>query len=62
MDFHAARLVGAVARSTASHTVVGELTLELTVDWSSLFRAGQRLTAQFHKGAAHVETAVVLPA
>ena len=60
MDFHAARLVGAVARSTGSHTVVGELTMELTVDWSSLFRAGQRLTVQFHKGAAHVETALVL--
>jgi enterobactin synthetase component D len=62
MDFHAARLVGAAAHATASHTVVGQLTLELAVDWSSSFRAGQRLTVQFHKGTAHVETAAVLPA
>lgn len=62
MDFHAARLVDAVARSTEAHAVVGELTLELAVDWSSRFRAGQRLTAQFHKGATHVETAVLLTA
>ena len=62
MDFHAARLVGAAARPVASRTVAGELTLELAVDWSSSFRAGQCLTVQFHKGAAHVETAAVLPA
>jgi enterobactin synthetase component D len=62
MDFHAARLVDIAASSTESDAVVGELTLELAVDWSSLFRSGQRLTAQFHKGAAHVETAVLLPA
>jgi enterobactin synthetase component D len=62
MDFHAARLVGAVARTSQSQAVAGELTLELAVDWSPLFRAGQRLTAQFYKGAAHVETAVVLSA
>lgn len=60
MDFHAARLVGATVRSSAEQTLAGELTLELAVDWSSTWRAGQRLTAQFHKGAAHVETAVVL--
>ena len=62
MDFHAARLVSAKVRSSLPHTLAGELTLELAVDWSSMFRAGQRLSAQFHKGAAHVETAVVLPA
>jgi enterobactin synthetase component D len=56
MDLHAASVVGAgvVANGTA-----GELTLELSVDWTESFRAGQRFTALFHKGEVHVETAVL---
>lgn len=60
MDFHAARLVAAETRATDVHTVSGELTLELAVDWSGEFGVGQRFTALFHKGPTHVETAVLL--
>jgi enterobactin synthetase component D len=62
MDLHAATIVAGVASHTAEGQVAGELTLELAVDWSGAFRAGQRFTAVFHKSAEHVETAVVLRA
>jgi enterobactin synthetase component D len=57
MDLHAATVVGAAALGEN-----GELTLELALDWSQTFRAGQRFAALFHRGPDHVETAVLLSA
>jgi enterobactin synthetase component D len=59
MDFHAASVVGA---DVAGAGAAGKLTLELAVDWSETFRAGQRFGALFHKSEQHVETAVLLSA
>lgn len=61
MDFDAARVVVAEARTQAAR-VVGELTLELSVDWSGELRRGQRLVARFAASDRHVESAVVLGA
>lgn len=61
MDFSAARVV-AVNGQVAGARLVGELTLELSVDWSPEFRRGQLLTARFLASERHVESAVVLPA
>lgn len=62
MDLHAATVVGAGVLSASAEQLGGELTLELAVDWSETFRAGQRFVALFHKGEGHVETAVLLSA
>jgi hypothetical protein len=62
MDLHAASVVGACTLTAKGPQVGGELVLELAVDWSETFRAGQRFTALFQKSADHVETAVVLSA
>ena len=51
MDFSAARVVTAVA---------GELTLELSVDWSTDFPRGQQFQARFVASEHDVESAVVL--
>ncbi len=59
MDFSAARVVAATGR-TAGERLVGELTLELGVDWSAEFRQGQQLSARFLASERHVESAVVL--
>lgn len=61
MDFHAARVV-AVTQLPAHDGIEGELTLELSVDWSPQHLAGRRLCARFFLGAEHVETAVELAA
>jgi hypothetical protein len=61
MEFHAARVVAAVAAPHRAH-LVGELTLELAVDWSPELRRGRRFRAPFVLSAHHVESAVVLPA
>jgi len=61
MDFSAARVVAADAHAEAAR-VVGELTLELSVDWSDELRRGQRFAARFAASARHVESAVVLGA
>ena len=60
MDFSAARVVAAVAEPRGSG-VSGELTLELSVDWSSEFVRGRRLGARFIASDDHVESAVLLP-
>lgn len=60
MDFRAARVVAA-AGTTDARGLSGELTLELSVDWSSEFRLGQRLRALFRASERHVESAVLLP-
>jgi enterobactin synthetase component D len=61
MDFSAARVVAAVAEPRGSG-LAGELTLELSVDWSKEFRQGQRLRASFVASEQHVESAVLLHA
>ena len=61
MDFSAARVVAAHAAESGLG-VVGELTFELSVDWSEEFRRGRRLRASFLASEAHVESAVVLSA
>ena len=60
MDFSAARVVAAVAEARGAG-LAGELTLELSVDWSPEFRRGTRLGARFIASADHVESAVLLP-
>lgn len=59
-DFDAAHVVE-VALSSIPGAVAGELTLELTRDWSVEFRQGHRLQAMFAIAVAHLETAVLLP-
>lgn len=59
MDFSAARVVAAAGQIDGAR-LVGELTLELNVDWSPEFRRGQRLSARFLASERHVESAVVL--
>ncbi len=59
MDFSAARVVAADGRAQGER-LVGELTLELGVDWSPEFRQGQRLAARFLASERHVESAVML--
>jgi enterobactin synthetase component D len=61
MDFSAARVVAAVGQVDGA-LVVGELTLELSVDWSTEFRRGQQLQARFIASEQHVESAVLLSA
>jgi enterobactin synthetase component D len=61
MDFSAARVVALNAEVEGAR-VKGELTLELSVDWSPEFRRGQRWAARFLATQRHVESAVVLPA
>lgn len=61
MDFHAARVVSAAAQRAGDY-LVGELALELTVDWSPDFQRGRRFTAAFAASSVHVESAVVLRA
>jgi len=61
MDFSAARVVAALGAESGPG-IVGELTLELSVDWSEEFRRGQQLRASFLASDAHVESAVVLSA
>lgn len=61
MDFSAARVLGARAQVDGVR-VAGELTLELSVDWSDELRRGQRLQARFVASDRHVESAVLLPA
>jgi enterobactin synthetase component D len=61
MDFRAARVVAAIGQADGA-LVAGELTLELSVDWSTEFRRGQRLQARFVASEQHVESAVLLPA
>jgi 4'-phosphopantetheinyl transferase EntD len=60
MDLHAARVVGGIVQGESAAGRYGELELELSVDWSEAFRAGQVLTAKFLRGFGHVETAVLL--
>lgn len=59
MDFSAARVV-AVTVGSRQGGLVGELTLELSVDWSAEFRRGLRFSAPFVASEGHVETGVVL--
>jgi enterobactin synthetase component D len=59
MDFSAARVVGAAAASDGLG-LVGELTLELNVDWSAELRRGLRFRAPFVASDHHVESGVVL--
>src|SRR6185295_16435570 len=59
MDFSAARVV-AVTGHAHSERLVGELALELSVDWSPEFRAGRQFQARFLATERHVESAVVL--
>jgi 4'-phosphopantetheinyl transferase EntD len=61
MDFSAAHVVSASAH-TDRELVVGELDLELRVDWSAEFSRGRVFRAQFLASAGHVESAVLLPA
>lgn len=61
MDFHAAR-VTSVEPWAEGGLIRGELTLELSVDWSFEFSRGQRFRAAFVVGGDHVESAVVLRA
>jgi 4'-phosphopantetheinyl transferase EntD len=59
MDFSAAHVVSVSAR-TQGELVVGELGLELRVDWSAEFSRGRVLRARFSASQAHVESAVLL--
>jgi enterobactin synthetase component D len=59
MDFSAASVVDASATSTPSG-FVGELCLELAVDWSASFPRGRRFRSPFVASDRHVETGVVL--
>lgn len=59
MDFHAAEVV-TISGEVGDAAGIGELELQLCVDWSPEFRQGTRLRAQFAKSALHVETAVLL--
>lgn len=59
MDFSAARVVAASAVAT-SGGLRGELTLELTVDWSPSLPRGRTFRAVFVASDRHVETGVVL--
>ncbi len=59
MDFSAAHVVGA-AGGARGGDLVGQLTLELAVDWSEGLRRGQRLQAPFVVASDHVQTAVLL--
>ena len=61
MDFGAARVQGVEARVDGAR-IVGELTLELSVDWSEELRRGRRLQARFAASERHVESAVLLTA
>jgi enterobactin synthetase component D len=60
MDFSAAQVVAADG-AHAGASLRGDLTLELSVDWSPEFRQGQRFVAPFCASESHVETAVLLP-
>jgi enterobactin synthetase component D len=60
-DFSSARVVRVSAFEQPA-CVVGELVLELSVEWSEAFRAGLQLSAQFVVSPEHVETAVLLAA
>ncbi len=59
MDFTAARVVAASA-TAASGGWVGELTLELAIDWSASLPRGRTFHAPFVASDHHVETGVVL--
>lgn len=59
MDFSAARVV-AVTVGSGQAGLLGELTLELSVDWSTEFRRGLKFRAAFVASEHHVETGVVL--
>jgi enterobactin synthetase component D len=59
MDFSAARVV-AVKGQADGERLVGELALELSVDWSPEFRQGRQFQARFLASERHVESAVVL--
>jgi enterobactin synthetase component D len=59
-DFDAAHVVQVAVAGSTPAVVAGELTLELTRDWSTEFRQGQRLQAVFAIAEAHLETAVLL--
>ncbi|HYQ15404.1 MAG TPA: 4'-phosphopantetheinyl transferase superfamily protein [Polyangiaceae bacterium] len=59
MDFRAARVVEARWQGEA-RARRGELTLELTCDWSGEFPKGRLFQAQFSASERHVESAVVL--
>lgn len=61
MDFSAARVVAAEGALNGVR-VVGELTLELSVDWSPELPRGRRLLAKFTASEQHVASAVLLPA
>lgn len=61
MDFRAARVVAAIGQIDGA-LLTGELTLELSVDWSTEFRRGQQLQARFVATEHHVESAVLLSA
>lgn len=61
MDFSAARVSAAEARREGAR-VAGELTLELSVDWSDELTCGRRLQARFVASERHVVSAVLLPA
>ena len=59
MDFAAARVVAAESRRDGSR-LAGELTLALSVDWSSELPRGRQLRAQFMVSERHVQSAVLL--
>ena len=60
MDFGAAHVVAAAGVAEPS-ALRGELTLELTTDWSGELPRGRRFQAPFLLASGHVETAVLLP-
>jgi len=64
MDFHAARVVEArsVRARAEGGELVGELTLELSVDWSPELRRGRTFRAEFVCALSHIESAVILRA
>jgi enterobactin synthetase component D len=59
MDFGAARVVAAEGWGSESRRA-GELTLELSVDWSAELPQGRQLQAQFVASPRHVQSAVLL--
>jgi enterobactin synthetase component D len=59
MDFSAARVLFADAHTEGTR-VAGELTLELSVDWSAELVRGRRLQARFAASERGVESAVLL--
>jgi enterobactin synthetase component D len=60
MDFGAARVLAARGSAVGSR-LAGELTLELSVDWSDELRRGRQLQARFAASQRYVESAVLLP-